>query len=122
MEQGINLILARGFADIERAIEVTNTSVTLVDELSSSHEEADQRLLLHTVYISSNKLADRTVIWANDTELFCLGFYFSSTKELKPVRTHMDFDNHVNLSHLSDSLGKEKCILLPFCRASLDGM
>ena len=49
MEQGIKLILAGGFADIERTVEVTNTSVTLVDELSSTHEEADQRMLLQTV-------------------------------------------------------------------------
>ncbi len=81
MDGNIKLILAGGFDNIEHTMLVSDVGVELVDGLSSTHEEADQRVLLHIVYIYSTRQAQRTLIWANDTDIFCLGIHYSSSKK-----------------------------------------
>ena len=67
MDGNIKLILAGGFDNIEHTMSVSDVGVELVDDLSSTHEEADQRIILHIVYIYSTHQAQHTLIWANDT-------------------------------------------------------
>ena len=56
-----------------------NISNTTVSDLSSSQEEADTRIILHTLYAASNTSADtQIVIRSPDTDVFILLISYSS--------------------------------------------
>ena len=58
----MKLFLSGGFRDVSKSVLLTNGSVMPVAELQSTHEEADTRLLLHTIYAIQVEGVKRVVI------------------------------------------------------------
>ena len=61
-------------------VQVDNNEVTIsgVDELSCSHNEADTRILWHARYAAENTSSPHIVVRANNTGIFILLFHFVS--------------------------------------------
>ncbi|KAG1686778.1 hypothetical protein GQR58_008588 [Nymphon striatum] len=78
--QSIKLFLSGGFRDIHKSVLLTNGNESPVTELQSTHEEADTRLLLHSIYATQVEGVKRIVMYANDTDVIVLAVYYYKTK------------------------------------------
>ncbi|KAG1656369.1 hypothetical protein GQR58_023997 [Nymphon striatum] len=83
--QSIKLFLSGGFRDIHKSVLLTNGNESPVTELQSTHEEADTRLLLHSIYATQVEGVKRIVMYANDTDVIVLAVYYYKTKLKKLV-------------------------------------
>ena len=92
-------IFSGGFNNIELTVMFTHIYLQAVDELSSTGEEADKCILLHT-------------IWANDTNIFVMALYFTR----RNVLLHMDSVKIIHVPSLAGAHGH--AILLPFLHSN----
>ncbi|KAJ8033984.1 hypothetical protein HOLleu_24387 [Holothuria leucospilota] len=76
LEVGQIFVLGGGFSNAERAVMVKDGTFQDISMLASTHEEADTRLLLHTVHASGT--FGRIVIWSPDTDIAVLCVHFCS--------------------------------------------
>ena len=79
IEAGIQLVLSRYVSFEDKIIECTRISSdkksTIVPELNSKIEEADQRLIPH-IHYSISQGAKRSVVISNDTDVFALLIHY----------------------------------------------
>ena len=69
---GQTLILSEGFENHQRVVEITNNSAHDFNNLFSTKEEADTRLLLH-VNDSKTRYGPRiAIVWSPDTDVLVL--------------------------------------------------
>ena len=114
MEEGITLHLSGGFQNCDNTVKVTHTDVEHVPGLESTHEEADQRIILHAIFVAEHEDVDRTIIFSNDTDVICMALYYSSSQHLTNLWIRQDHDKYMLISMLASSIGQELCRLLPF--------
>ena len=79
------LYLGGGFQEETQSVLInTDGSVTDIAELESTQQEADTRVILHSMYSVHNEGVDRVVIYANDTDIIVSCVYYAATllKEL----------------------------------------
>ena len=67
-----HLYLGGGFTEETKSVVLTAGSVMDVPALESTQQEADTRIILHTLYSVKNEGVDRVVIHANDTDIIKL--------------------------------------------------
>jgi hypothetical protein len=96
MEGDIVLYLAGGFSDETKTVKVTGKDVQLVPSLMSTHEEADQRVLLHALFSAAQEDVARTS--RNMTN------FWIRTNENKYLPVH----------EMANGIGPDLCQLLPF--------
>ena len=77
MAQLINL--GGGFKEETKSVVLTEGSVTSVPALESTQQEADTRIILHTLYSVQNEGVDRVVTHANDTDVIAMCLYYRAT-------------------------------------------
>ena len=77
MAQLINL--GGGFKEETKSVVLTEGSVTSVPALESTQQEADTRIILHTLYSVQNEGVDRVVTHANDTDVIAMFLYYGAT-------------------------------------------
>ena len=71
--QGKRLVIAGGFTDGERVVEITRARPTEdIDALKSNHEEADTRMILHAAYAVRDSPIPAIVIQSPDTDVLVL--------------------------------------------------
>ena len=71
--QGKRLVIAGGFTDGERVVEITHARPTEdIDALYSNHEEADTRIILHAAYAVRDSPTSVIVIQSPDTDVLVL--------------------------------------------------
>ena len=71
--QGKRLVIAGGFTDGERVVEITRARPTEdIDALYSNHEEADTRIILHAAYAVRDSPTSVIVIQSPDTDVLVL--------------------------------------------------
>ncbi len=120
----MKLCLSGGFQDVDKSVLLTNGSESAVEELESTHEEADTRLLLHTIYATEVERVKRVVIYANDTDVVVLCVYYYKTKlqemELKELWMRMQQDSYLPIHDIATRLDASICQALPFIH-SLSG-
>jgi hypothetical protein len=75
-----SVVLAGGFEDGEVVKVVNKFGVSSVDELCSTQEEADTRLVLHAIALSRDH--QRIIIRCDDTDVLVLLLYYSSMGSL----------------------------------------
>ena len=69
----MEVIIAGGFADGERVVEITRARPTEdIDALKSNHEEADARMILHAAYAGRDSPTSAIVIQSPDTDVLVL--------------------------------------------------
>ena len=79
--------MAGGFQDGEIVIKVTGNGQEMMKELFSTHEEADTRMVLHAVSLSSQ--FPRTIIRSDDTDVLVLLVHYTNQGQLsKDVFMH----------------------------------
>ena len=77
------LFLSGGFADPKKCVHVDQSSAKSVPELTSTHLEADLRMMLHVVYSAQKPGINRIVVHANDTDVLVLcGNYTSKYRQI----------------------------------------
>ena len=119
----MKLFLAGGLCDATKRVLLTNGSVSLVPELGSNQEEADTRLLLHSVYATSASIK-RKVVLANDTDVVIMSIYYFRTllRELGLQELWMktEEDSYLPIHDIAFALDHEICQALPLLH-SLSG-
>ena len=88
-------------------------------ELESSQEEADTRIILHSIH---NVAQDDTecvtvVVHANDTDVIVLCTYYesnSSLADLKKLWVRTNYETYIPIHQMATSLGFSLCKALPF--------
>jgi hypothetical protein len=75
LQPGLEMVVAGGFADVTRAVLVSNGQHDAIGHLKSDHKEADTRLLLHAKDASNTH--SRIVIHSSDTDVcvLCVALY-----------------------------------------------
>ncbi len=97
---------------------VSSTAVTRVPELSSTQEECDTRIVLHTLYSIHKLGARRVVVHGNDIDIIVmLLHYVSQLDKDVEVWVKRETSEYVPVHELSQSLGPRYCRLLPFVHA-----
>ncbi|KAG1656448.1 hypothetical protein GQR58_023929 [Nymphon striatum] len=122
--QSIKLFLSGGFRDIHKSVLLTNGNESPVTELQSTHEEADTRLLLHSIYATQVEGVKRIVMYANDTDVIVLAVYYYKTKLKKLgldefwMKTQQD--SYLPIHKIANTLDADLCRALPLIH-SLSG-
>ena len=75
----IRLYLGDGFKEEPKSVLVTHVSVTDVPGLESTQQEADTRVIFHTIYSVQNEGVDRVISHANDTDIIVICVYYACT-------------------------------------------
>ena len=114
MQQGIILYLSGGFQKCEETLKVSHEDIEPIPLLESTHEEADQHIILHTIFIAEHEDVQRTVIFCNDTDVICLALYYASSWGLRNVWIRKDQSIYMSITKLASCLGNYSCRLLPF--------
>ncbi|KAG1657357.1 Phosphatidylinositol 4-kinase type 2-alpha [Nymphon striatum] len=122
--QSIKLFLSGGFRDIHKNVLLTNGNESPVTDLQSTHEEADTRLLLHSIYATQVEGVKRIVMYANDTDVIVLAVYYYKTKLKKLgldefwMKTQQD--SYLPIHKIANTLDADLCRALPLIH-SLSG-
>ncbi|KAM3603902.1 uncharacterized protein V6R79_003817 [Siganus canaliculatus] len=74
-----HLYLGGGFKEETKSVVLTEGSVMHVPALESTQQEADTRIILHTLYSVQNEGVDRVVIHVNDTDVIVMCLYYGAT-------------------------------------------
>ena len=117
------LILAGGFDDGEVVKLVRNSTVSEIPSLFTSQEEADTRLILHSINLSQN--FERIIIQSDDTNVLVLLLYYTSIGMLdSTVYMHAGHstqytqrERFIPINTIMESLGHELCRNLPAVHA-----
>ena len=70
------MYLSGGFAEETNTLVVDTNGVKSISDLAFTHEEEDNRMILHTLYSAEMQNANRTLIHANDTDIIMLAIYY----------------------------------------------
>jgi len=116
------LYLGGGFKEETKSVLVTDGRVTEVADLESSQQEADTRVILHSVYSFQHEAVNRVVIHANDTDVIVMAIYYAASllKYLPELWVRTSLDNYLAIHEIAAALGPTTCISLPFVH-SLSG-
>ena len=74
------LVLAVGFEDHQRALQIRTGLTRALTSLSSTQEEADSRILLHAISMSNQH--SRLIVRADDTDVLVLLIYYAALGSL----------------------------------------
>jgi hypothetical protein len=118
-----SIILAGGFKNGELVRVVNEDGVSDVDDLKCTHEEADTRLLLHAVNLSSHH--SRTIMRCDDTDVLVLLLYYWSRGMLSTeVFMHCGHsgqdttrERYIPVHEIANKLGSDVCNILPSVHA-----
>lgn len=97
------------------------TECVKVEELCSSQEEADTRIILHCFHASTNSSSGNIIVRSPDTDVFILLLYYAV--EFSPNHTLLmdtglgNKRRIINMSHVLENCGREKSIALPSLHA-----
>jgi len=108
------LIIGGGFKDGERAVCITQETCEDIEELSSDHEEADTRMLLHAKYASTPET--RIIIQSPDTDVLvlCITHCDEMSSEELWFRTGVkDRLRYIPVHTICQRLGRKMCQALP---------
>ena len=99
----------------EKSVFFSDGVVQPVSELKSTHEEADQSMLLHTLYSFEIDGAERVVIYANDTDVIVLCLYYAVThlQDLGEILGSCRSRERFTHTPFSTTLGPSQCVSLP---------
>ena len=73
------LYLGGGFKEETKSVMLSGGSVADVPALESTQQEADTRVIGHTLYSVQNGGVERVVIHANDTDIITTCLYYGAT-------------------------------------------
>lgn len=114
----VPLYLSGGFTDETTTMMVDDHGATEIPALSSTHEEADTRMILHILYSAEILNASRIVVHTNDTDVVILCIYYcAKTPSVKELWVRTDSDSYVPVHQIAACLGKNKCLTLPYFHA-----
>ena len=93
-----------------------------VPALESTQQEADTRIILHTLYSVKNEGVDRVVIHANDTDIINLCLYYGATylSDLPELWVRTAQNAYLPIYETVVALGHSQCCAMPFVH-SLSG-
>ena len=92
----------------------TNKGIPPIPELESTQEEADTRLILHTIYAAQNG-SQRVVIHTNDTDVIVMAIYYASTDKLSGLQElWIPTEQNLPVHEITAALGPLLCYRLPF--------
>lgn len=112
------LYLCGGFSDQTVTMVVDDNRSERVPSLSSTEEEADLRIMMHVLYSASFLGAQRIIVHANDTDVIVLCIYYCAKyPAISELWVRTDIDMFIPIHQIAASLGKEKCMLLPYFHA-----
>ena len=111
------LYLGGGFKEETKCGSVTNVS-----DLESTQQEADTRVILHTIYSVEIEDVDRIIIHANDTYIIVMCVYYACTllSNLTELWVRTAPENYLTIHEMCAALGPARCRALPFLH-SLSG-
>ena len=117
------IFLAGGFPGGETAKLVTATGAATIPSLFSSQEEADTRMLLHAIDLSSTH--DRLVVRSDDTDVLVLLLYYCSKNMLSKFVYMLAGHNtptinrqrYIPIHTMTTEHGMEFCLSLPAAHA-----
>ena len=123
--QGKAIVLAGGFSDGELVKILHRGQSSNMEELYSTQEEADTRLLLHAIHASQNH--SRVIIQCNDTDVIILLIYYCSRGQLsEEVFMHaghsgenVTTERYVPIHTIAEKLTEDVCSILPAIHALL---
>ena len=88
-----------------------------IPALSCKHEEADTRVLIHTVYNIEQEHSDRIVIYAQDTDVIVMAVYYSANWPDIEIFVKRQADQFIPVHEISQKLGADDCKLQPILHA-----
>ena len=117
-----HLYLSGGFKEETRSVVIKEGCVVDVPALESTQQEADTRVILHTIYSVQAHKVDRVVIHANDTDIIIMCIYHAATHllDLPELWVRTEQDAYLPIHHMVSALGLAQCRALPFIH-SLSG-
>lgn len=103
------MYLSGGFTDETRTMVADDHGAKEIPELGCTHEEADNRIILHAVSSAEVLGANRIIIHANDTDVIVLCIYCCGTvPALKQIWVRTDPDTFLPVHDIVTSLGKDR--------------
>ena len=78
------LYLGDGFKEETKSVMLSGGSVADVPALESTQQEADTRVIVHTLYSVQNEGVERVVIHANDTDIITTCLLWCNTPQSSP--------------------------------------
>ena len=78
--RSLKLFLSGGFHDVSKSVVLSEGCISPVTELQSKHEEADTRLLLHSIYATQLEGVKWIVIYVNGTDVVVMAIYYFKNK------------------------------------------
>ncbi len=117
-----HLYLGGGFKEETKSVVLTEGSVMHVPALESTQQEADTRIILHTLYSVQNEGVDRVVIHANDTDVIAMCLYYGAThlSDLAELWVRTAQNAYLPIHEMVVALGPSQCCAMPFVH-SLSG-
>ena len=95
---------------------LTEGSVMHVPALESTQQEADTRIILHTLYSVQNERVDRVVIHENDTDIIAMCLYYGAThlSDLAELWVRTAQNAYLPIHEMVVALGPSQCCAMPF--------
>ena len=117
-----HLYLGGWFKEETRSVVIKEGSIEDVPALESTQQEADTRIILHTLYSVQNDKVDRVVIHANDTDIIIMCLYYAAThlRCLPELWVRTEQNSYLPIHQMVSALGLPQCRALPFIH-SLSG-
>jgi len=116
---GKSIILAGGFSDRKIVMGVGTDSVFTLDSLQSTQDEADTRMLLHAVSLSS--VNQRIIVRCDDTNVLVLLIHYFNrgllAKEVFMFTGHSGKERYIPIHDTATELGTSVCECLPAVHA-----
>jgi len=117
------IVLAGGFSDGELVKSLHGGQASNMEELYSTQEEADTRLLLHAIHASQNH--SRVIIRYDDTDVMILLIYYCSLGQLsEEVFMHAGHsgknvtnERYVPIHTIAEKLTEDVCSIIPAVHA-----
>ena len=85
------MFISDGCPEATTTVKVTNSEAIICHDIQRAHEEADQRLLFHTLYASTHERDDKIVIRSSDTDVICLSIYYAMTADIHTLSDCSDW-------------------------------
>lgn len=117
-----HLYLGGGFKEEMKSVVLTEGSVMDVPALESTQQEADTRIILHTLYSVQNEGVDRVVIHANDTDIITMCLYYGAThlSDLPELWVRTAQNAYLPIHEMVVALGPSQCCAMPFVHSLSD--
>ena len=112
-----SLYIGGGFQEMSKSVVLMGGTVSNVHDLESTQEEADTRIILHTIYSINKDAAKRVIVHANDTDVITLCiYYYASTlmTQLDELWVKAGPLSYLPIHEITKSLQPPQCKLLPF--------